>query len=665
MFRVEIVGQRIHLATDQYTSNLKTAVPGASFSKTAKRWTFPLTMDVCRDLRTTFGAKLQIGPQLADWARRAIALEQSQAEIGRSLEGVGLSRLPEVEPALAALLMSRPYQTSGALFIANGRRVLVADTPGLGKTTEAIAGIVESGMPGPYLVVAPKTSLDVVWEREIRARLPRALPVVLQGSVANREVCLRAALDRAPAALRDTWIITNIEMIRAKSYYVCPTCETEWPKTDYPKSQVIDCGHNPDRVKTRNEYVSPSLFEREWGAIVMDECQRSLLRTSGKPTQQRAGAKLLPLAEGGLRIALSGTPMRGKPQRLWGTLNWLREESYRSYWQYVERFWVVTQEGYGGARTIGAFREERADAFGAALDGIMIRRTKAEVSPELPAKQYMSNAPSDLPPAIWLPLDSKQEKAYRDMQAMANTEVEGGTLNAVGILAEMTRLKQFANSYGRMVKRSETFADFGNGEVSLYAQEDFLPALPSNKWEWTLQFLTERNIIPGKGKEPDADEEPTDKVIIVSQFTSILDMIYGELIGLKVPVRRVTGNITGRKRTEAIDAFNDPESGVQVMLLNTTAGGVAVTLDVADDMILFDETHVPDDQEQVEDRINNRNPESKVVPRRYWYLKSLGTIDEGIARTNLARDEDQRAQLDGRRGVEYLRQVVETTKGLK
>lgn len=646
--RVEIVGRRIHLADEQLHKALDRSVPGANFSKTAERWTFPLSMDVCRDLRRAFPS-LAIGPKLTEWAREQVASENAQAALGRAVDGTTLDRLASVQPALAELLKSRPYQTSGAAFIASGRNVLVADTPGLGKTTEAIAGIVEAGVPGPYLVVAPKTSLDVVWQREIAARLPEARVVVLEGSLAQRDAQLNRTLDSSPDDMASTWVITNIEAIRTKSFYICPKCFTEWPKTDYPKSAIVDCGHDPDGVKTKSEHACPTLFGFEWGAIIMDECQRALLRTSGKPTQQRAGSKLLALRPDGLRIALSGTPMRGKPQRLWGVLNWIDARTWSAYWSWVERYWDVTAEGYGGARTIGAFKEEKAEDFARSLDRAMIRRTKAEVSPELPAKQYMSNAPSDLPAAIWLQMSLKQTKAYQQMLATASAEVEGGQLNAVGILAELTRLKQFANSYGRLVRRAED-------GIAVF---DFKPALPSNKWDWTLQFLAERNILP------DRDEEPTDKVVIVSQFTSVLDLIYAELIGLKVPVRRVTGGVTGRKRIEAIDTFNDPTSGVQVMLLNTTAGGVAVTLDVADDMILFDETHVPDDQEQVEDRINNRNPELKVVPRRYWYLKSLQTIDEGIARTNLARDADQRQHLDGRRGVEYIREVMSVTAGLR
>ena len=634
---VEIVGNRIHLFTEEYYKALFKQVPGANFSARAGRWTFPLSMEVCRNLRQVFGREMSIGPRLTAWARAEVAKEKSQGALGRKLDGVALQRVPQAAPRLAEALANRPYQAVAARFAVEGRNTLNADTPGLGKTTETIAGIIESGVRGPYLVVAPKTSLDVVWERELHMRLDKPNVHVIDGSRAVRNKRLESALWDADVQ-HDTWIIINIEMVRTKSFWVCPECGEEWPASDYPKSSIVDCGHNPSRVRTRHDHEYPKLFDVEWGAIVMDECQRSLIRNTGRPTQTRAGAMLLRLSDEALRMALSGTPMRGKPQRLFGTLKWLGYPG--GFWAWCERFWDVKQDGYGGARTIGAFREDRREAFNKMMDVYMIRRTKEEVSPDLPRKAYMGS-PLDLddprsPVAVWLPMSPKQTLAYQQMLAQGSAEVEGGTLNAVGILAEMTRLKQFATAYGSLEQR--------NGEPH------FVPGFPSNKFDWLVQFLTERNIIDG-------DEDPTGKVVIVSQFTETLNAFRAALTKLDVRSAIVTGQVTGRKRAEQIDVFNEPRSGVDVMFLNTTAGGVAVTLDVADDMVLLDETHVPDDQEQVEDRINNRRPEEKVVTRRYWYLKSLGTIEEAIARVNMERDRDQKQHLDGRRGVAYIREV--------
>lgn len=664
---------RIHVrAINGFISGLSNKIPGANWSKRANAWTLPLSMDSARALREHFGEGLEILPPLWDWATAAVRRETALGDLGRNLsaEGLSLGRVPDF-PALHRAMASRPYQVSAARFGAEGRRVLIADTPGLGKTLEAIAAIIESGVPGPYLVCAPQTSLDVVWAREIEARLglDKARVFSITGSRSRRINSLDEALwadtvDGEPVAdteeklkvLDNTWVIINIEMLRTKSFWFCPECGERFLASDKPRSQIINCGHEPAKAKTIHEHQYPELFDRAWGAIIMDECQRSLIRTSGTPTQTRAGAKLLRSTENGLRLALSGTPMRGKPYRLWGVLNWLLPELHTGFWGFVERYWEVdTSSGY---REIGKLRKEREHFLFQSLRGVMIRRTKAEVSPELPAKQYMGSPldPSDpdSPVAVWLSMTPKQERAYRDMAAMGSAKVEGGALNAVGILAELTRLKQFASCYmdvsGQTPTTSMVVSKSGVVQAGTRLAAQPRPILPSNKFDWLVQFLTERNII-------DADDDPTGKVVVVSQFTQILELFGKELAKLGVATLSVTGKVTGRRRQEAVDAFNDMASGYNVLLLNTTAGGVAITLDAADDMVFIDETHVPDDQEQTEDRINNRRPEEKVVTRQYWYLKSLGTVDEGIAISNRKADKEQKHILDGGRGVAFLQRV--------
>lgn len=641
-------GDRILLRTvGGYLAGLSQRVPGAYWRKGQKVWSLPLNTDTCRILRQEFGDDLEILLPLSAWARDAFRREAEMSKLGATLTGANLERIPVQYPRIAHALLSpppvgRPYQAVAARFIADGRSVLVADTPGLGKTLEAIAGIVEAGVAGPYLVVAPKTACDVVWGREIRHWLPDARVMVMPEGRAKREAALH---DGMAGSLRNTWVIVNIEMMRTKSFWVCPTCETEWKKTDHPKANIIDCGHDPDRVRVRNDHEYPQLFAQQWGVIIMDESHRSLIRTSGTPTQTRAGAKLLDTRPDGLRIALSGTPMRGKPQQLFGTLNWLRPKEYGGYWAWVQRFWDV-KSGFGGSMNLGELRNDRKAILGHSLSGIMLRRTKQEVSPELPAKDYPGTLldPDDpnSPRAVWLPMDGKQDKVYTEMLKMGTATVDGGQVNAIGGLAELTRLKQFATSYGQV----EVVMRQGLPE------QRFRPTLPSNKFDWLVQFLKDQDII-------DPSDRPQGKVVVVSQFTSVLNMFRDALTEMGVDSLMVTGEVTGRKRQEAVDAFNDMRSGVNVLFLNTTAGGVALTLDAADDMVLLDETHVWDDQEQVEDRINNRRPEEKVVTRRYWYLKSLGTVDEAIATVNRRMEMDGKALLDGRRGVAYVRAVFE------
>lgn len=640
-------GRRIYVAAHDGARTLPlflaNIIPGSYFREREGCWSVPLGMATCRLLRAEFGKSLEIGPQLWQWAAAEVEQEKRQKALGNGLGAVELPRIAQYYPALAAALQSRPYQTRGARFIAQGGVSLIADDPGLGKTTTTIAGVVEAGVAGPHLVCAPVAAMNDAWERELRTRLGDAARVfVVNGTKAKRKAILNEALDSAPGKAERTWVIINIEMLRTKSVWICPECGDEWEASDKPKSNIVDCGHNPTKVKTEHRHQFEELFEFEWGAVVMDECQRSLLRNTGKQSQTRNGAMLL---EARMRVALSGTPMRGKPQRLWGVFNWLDRVRFSSKWAFIKRYWEVTTTGYGGALEIGDFIEENADIFNTDLDRYMLRRTKLEVSPELPPKAYMGTplnpADASSPAAVWLPMSPEQEKANREMASLGFAEIAGGRLQASGFLAILTRMKQFASAYGHMIASVEG--------------EEFRPLAPSNKLDWLEQFLIERNIIG------DPDEKPTGKVVVVSQFTSLLKMISSKLFadhGLKYAA--ITGSVTGANRQHQIDRFNDPDSGVNVMFLNTLAGGVAVTLDAADDMVFFDETHVPDDQKQAEGRIDNRRPEVKVAQRRYWYLKSVGSIDEAIARTNAQRDADQNWHLDGRRGVEYAREVFAT-----
>jgi hypothetical protein len=100
--------------------------------------------------------------------------------------------------------------------------------------------------------------------------------------------------------------------------------------------------------------------------------------------------------------------------------------------------------------------------------------------------------------------------------------------------------------------------------------------------------------------------------------------------------------------------------GAHILLINTKAGGVAITLDTADVMVVLDETWIPDDQEQLEDRIHRV---SRPRPVTYHYLRSMDTIDLGVALVNQQREYATHRLLDGRRGVEYARQAMSKARG--
>lgn len=641
--RIERAGNRILLATDRPTYGMKDAIPGAYFRKD-KIWSMPLDLETCHLLRERFGTRLEIGPALREWAKAEKAQRASQQALAASTDA-NLQRLPEVAPVLAGAMGSRTYQRVAARFVADSwgrdgrRRALIADTVGLGKTAEALGAVLESEAAGPFLIICPKTAVNVAWTPEIRRWLPGDEIVTIPDGRTKRDQVLDGLSSRfslATASLARTWVVIHPASIRTQTWWICRECGSQ---TAFKAGIVntLDCGHDATGRRTKHDHTFPQLFGIEWGAVVFDESDQSLIRKSGTPNLTRRGAEMLRdlVPEGGVRIAMSGTPFRSKPHQLWSTLNWLDPQRFGSKWNWIKKYWTLG--GYSGYE-IGKFIEERAGMMDAELSDIMLRRTRQEVRGDLPAKLYGGShlIPGDetSPKGVWLDMSPKQEKAYRAMEQTASAEVSGGQVTAIGILAEMTRLKQFATSFGAINNLGE-----------------FVPDFPSNKYEWTLEFLQENGF----------PEEPSTKVVIVSQFTKVLNLFARELAEALahgkgrsrhlMPIGMITGEQSQRKRDETIAAFEDAQSGLNLILLNTKAGGSAITLDEADVMILLDETHVDDEQEQAEGRIDNRNPERKITPRTYYYLRSLATIEESIAVSNAEAKRAGKRVLDGGRSA--------------
>jgi len=231
---------------------------------------------------------------------------------------------------------------------------------------------------------------------------------------------------------------------------------------------------------------------------------------------------------------MSGTPFDSKPHQLWGTLNWLDPVTYSAFHRWAELYWQ--KGGYTGFE-IGEFRKDREKMLWDSLSSVALRRTKAEVAKDLPPKMYIGSSlvPSekDSPVGIWLEMDGKQESAYRQMEETSVAELESGRVEAITALAELTRLKQLACAYGDIeqklfkvscYKRVSTTARGKYSEICDDCKRRgfhkelkhlYTPHLPSNKFDWIIESLEEWGY----------PKNPIDKVVIVSFYTGILEMM--------------------------------------------------------------------------------------------------------------------------------------------
>src|SRR3546814_9913939 len=106
-----------------------------------------------------------------------------------------------------------------------------------------------------------------------------------------------------------------------------------------------DIEHMEDGHKTAPrpyEIKFPELFEPVWTSIVVDESHRFLsgIRGAHAKTQIAEGLCRLNVDEEGLKVALSGTHIKGNPINFWGVLHWLdpkRSEEHTSELQSLMR----------------------------------------------------------------------------------------------------------------------------------------------------------------------------------------------------------------------------------------------------------------------------------------------------------------------------------------
>lgn len=534
----------------------------------------------------------------------------------------------------------RSYQRAAVEFMRTRPSVLLADQPGSGKTLMTIASIVAAEVTGDILVLAPSIAVQAAWPGELERWAPNDEVLRVTGGRATREAVLKKMKFKSKSKRR--WVLCNIEMA----------------KVLYHKEAIREDG---SVAKSHYEYKYPELFffddekqkhKRPWSAVVIDESHRALVTNKAqhyKQTQTRCGLSKLTVADGGKRYALTGTPFRGKLENMWGTLNWLFPKTYTSYWSWVER-WFDTSSDYFGGTSVTEIKPNLKHAFYEALAPFMLRRTKREIAPDLPPKVYAGTIPEgvDCEPGQerglvghWLDMLPKQKRAYQEMVESATANLDNGTLVANGVLAELTRLKQFASCYGSL----EIVEDVDGFEIP-----KFVPELPSNKFNWLLEFLEELGIMKGSVATGPEDQ----KVIVASQFTSVIELYAKALEKKGIKTLQITGKVKREDRESAVKEFQT-DSGPQVLLLNTIAGGVALTLDRADDLVILDETFIPDDQEQVEDRIHRVSRNHNVT---IHYVRSLGTVEEKIARITFGRDDLQKQLLDGERGVDFARKII-------
>jgi SNF2 family DNA or RNA helicase len=359
----------------------------------------------------------------------------------------------------------------------------------------------------------------------------------------------------------------------------------------------------------------PYLDKVSFDAVVVDESHLVLpILDDRKLTNFWKGLKRFDDVE--VRFAVSGTPDRGKLENRFGTYRFIYPKRFKSVsrWGWLEENFHVYEQKVSKSRTVKKIGSlKRPSNWSVAEDEVIIRRTKKEVLSSLPDKLYNF---------VEVQLGKDQRKQY------------------VSALMDAVDQKVEAQENDRESAAAMVFSLRGRQLASCSMDEDWQPVLggQSAKLDWLEEWLAERETV---------------KVVVASQFVKVLQWLKLELTARGYSADVIHGGLSAQKRADVQRDFQNGD--LQVVLLSGRMG-VGITLDAADDLIMFDQPYDPDMVEQIEDRVHRASRNHQVT---IWNVIAVGTLDQVVAQTVQKRYKATREFLDGRRGIDFEKKIVE------
>ena len=486
------------------------------------------------------------------------------------------------------------YQKDAADRISLQRRILLADQPGLGKTLMVLGALERADLYRKgknILIITPIINAQTAWIATIEKF------VKPYHNVNVVDISKGSAVAKAEAF----------------QYGIGEDCN------------IIVANHNAvDTVKDGKHRV-PNLIDVKYDAIVIDESHMVLpIRDHRKLTKFYTGIERLRNDVDAIRIAVSGTPDRGKLENRYGTWRFLDPQSVsNNRWDWLKANFHIYEQKVSAQRTVQMIGHLRDERHWLNKDkAMMIRRTKNEVLKELPPKRYVD---------VDVPMPEKQVNDYISLREAALHPPEGEKPMEPMVFA--IRARQFATCQWQ--DKDGTMVPVVGGQ--------------SGKLDWLLEWLESRGYM---------DNEMSDggKVVIASQFSKVLHWLQEELANRDIRAEILDGATPQVARETIQNEFQDRDSDLRVVLLSGQMG-VGITLDAADDLIMVDNPYDPDRIEQIEDRIHRASNMHHVT---IWNLVAMTTIDQIIMAKVSKRYKLTRQMLDGSRGVDFERQIVDT-----
>ena len=313
------------------------------------------------------------------------------------------------------------------------------------------------------------------------------------------------------------------------------------------------------------------LKDYRFNYIFLDESQ-----TIKNPNSQRY--KAVRLLSSRNKVVMTGTPIENNTFDLYGQFSFACPGLLGCREQFKQLYSVP----------IDQFKDRRrADELHKRIHPFLLRRTKEQVASELPDKTEM---------VIYCEMGVQQREIYESCRTeirdyLMGTAEDELIKSSMHVLQGITKLRQICNSPAILSKEKYY------GEASA-------------KMEVLMEQIESKS--------------PYHKILVFSQFVSMLDLVKAELESRKIEFSYLTGQT--KDIAAAVGSFqNHPE--VRVFLISLKAGGVGLNLTQADYVYLIDPWWNPAVENQAIDRAYRIGQHKNVMAIR---LICPDTIEEKI-----------------------------------
>ena len=277
------------------------------------------------------------------------------------------------------------------------------------------------------------------------------------------------------------------------------------------------------------------------------------------------------------RLCLSGTPVENNLTELWSLFHFLIPgflgdlSAFRTRYQNP----IEKEENL-----------ERRDALRARLAPLILRRTKDEVAKDLPPKTILvhpidlTTAQKDLYESVRVTMDKRVRDAIAE---------RGISQSQITILDALLKLRQICCHPDLVHREGEHCSPPTSPPPQREGEHRSPPTTPPPSPSAKLTYLMELLDILFAEKR---------RILLFSQFTSMLQLIENELITRKTPYLKLTG--ASQDRGGLVKKFQ--ENNIPIFLISLKAGGTGLNLTAADTVIHYDPWWNPAAEAQATDR---------------------------------------------------------------